>query len=456
MEMSEELKLVDIDKLVPYARNSRTHSPEQIKQIQASIREFGFVNPVLIDGKFNIIAGHGRVLAAKTEGLKEVPCVLVEHLTEAQKKAYILADNKLALNAGWDTEMLKIEIGELKELNFDIGLIGFDGDEIDLIFKQEEEVEEDDFDVDQALSEIVEPTTKRGDIWQLGKHRVMCGDATIQADINKLMGGELADMIFTDPPYNVNYGDKAKMLGNYNKGHRNTSKILNDNMSNDKFYQFLYDSYVSMYGAVKPGGAIYVCHSDTEGINFRQAMKDAGWELKQCIIWVKNALVLGRQDHHWQHEPILYGWKPGEAHRWYGGRNKTTVIKSEDGVFINKTETGFQLTFNNGHQKVVLDVPEYEIKEVLSDDITTTWHIDKPLRSGEHPTMKPIKLCARAIENSSKSGDIVVDLFGGSGSTLIACEQTSRICYTSELDEKYCDVIVKRYEEYTGQKAELI
>ena len=446
MEMSEELKLVDIDKLVPYARNSRTHSPEQIKQIQASIREFGFVNPVLIDGKFNIIAGHGRVLAAKAEGLEEVPCVLVEHLTEAQKKAYILADNKLALNAGWDTEMLKIEIEELKELDFDIGLIGFDGDEIDLLFKQEEEVEEDDFDVDQALGEIVEPITKRGDVWQLGRHRLMCGDATIQTDIDKLMGGQLADMTFTDPPYNVDYagGTKEKL------------KIQNDSMEDSEFYYFLYDAYVSMFNAVKAGGAIYVCHADTEGINFRKAMKDAGWELKQCIIWVKNALVMGRQDHHWQHEPILYGWKPGEAHRWYGGRKQTTVIKAEDGVFINKTETGFQLTFNNGHQKVVLDVPEYEIKEVLSDDITTTWHIDKPLRNGEHPTMKPIKLCARAIENSSKSGDIVVDFFGGSGSTLIACEQTSRTCYMSELDEKYCDVIVKRYEEYTGQKAEMI
>ena len=444
MEMSEDLKLVDIDKLVPYARNSRTHSPEQIKQIQASIREFGFVNPVLIDGKFNIIAGHGRVLAAKAEGLEEVPCVLVEHLTEAQKKAYILADNKLALNAGWDTEMLKIEIEGLKELNFDIGLIGFDGDEIDLLFKQEEEVEEDDFDVDQALGEIVEPITKRGDIWQLGKHRVMCGDATIQTDVDKLMDGALGDMVFTDPPYNVNYEGGTGL------------KIQNDNMDDSKFYQFLLDAYVCMASAVKPGSGIYVCHADSEGVNFRKAMKDAGWELKQCIIWVKNALVMGRQDHHWQHEPILYGWKPGEAHRWYGGRNKTTVVKAEDGVFINKIKEGFQLTFNNGHQKVVLNVPEYEIKEVLSDDITTTWHIDKPLRNGEHPTMKPIKICARAIENSSKDRDIVIDLFGGSGSTLIACEQTNRICYMSELDEKYCDVIVKRYEEYTGQKAELI
>ena len=446
MEMSEELKLVDIDKLVPYARNSRTHSPEQIKQIQASIREFGFVNPVLIDGKFNIIAGHGRVLAAKTEGLKEVPCVLVEHLTEAQKKAYILADNKLALNAGWDMEMLKIEIGELKELDFDIGLIGFDGDEIDLIFKQEEEVEEDDFDVDQALSEIVEPITKRGDIWQLGKHRVMCGDATIQTDVDKLMDGELGDMVFTDPPYNVDYEGGTDLA----------LKIKNDSMSDSKFYQFLLDAYVCMSSAVKPGSGIYVCHADSEGVNFRKAMKDAGWELKQCIIWVKNALVMGRQDHHWKHEPILYGWKPGAAHRWYGGRKQTTVIEPGDGVAVNKLKDGYQLTVNSGLKRLVINIPQYEVVDITDDAGTSIWNVDKPHRNGEHPTMKPLKLCAKAINNSSKIDDIVVDTFGGSGSTLMAAEQLNRRCFTMELDPVYVDVIIRRWEEFTGQKAELI
>jgi len=358
----------------------------------------------------------------------------------------MLADNKLALNAGWDMEMLKAEIEELQDLDFNIDLTGFVSDEVDLMFHEDKEAEEDDYDVDAALGEIIEPITKHGDIWQLGKHRVMCGDATIQTDIDKLMDGQLADMTFTDPPYNVDYVGKTK----------DSLKIENDKMTNDKFYQFLYDAYVSMYGAVKPGGAIYVCHADTEGINFRQAMKDAGWELKQCIIWVKNALVMGRQDHHWQHEPILYGWKPGEAHGWYGGRNKTTVIKSEDGVFVNKTETGFQITFNNEHQKVVLDVPAYEVKEILTDEITTTWHINKPMRNGEHPTMKPIKLCARAISNSSREGDIVLDTFGGSGSTLMACEQISRTCYTMELAERYVDVIINRWETLTEQKAVLL
>ena len=449
--------MVAIDKLVPYVNNARTHSDEQIKQIQASIREFGFVNPVLIDGKFNIIAGHGRILAAKLEGIKEVPCVLVEHLTEAQKKAYMLADNRLALNAGWNMDMLKTEIEGLQDLDFNIDLTGFTKDEVDLMFHEDKEAEEDDFDVDKTLGEIVEPITKRGDIWQLGKHRLMCGDATIQTDVSLLMNGLLADMTFTDPPYNVALGmdetpEEAK------KRNRRTDGLVvkNDKMNDSNFYRFLYDAYVSMYGAVKAGGAIYVCHADTEGINFRQAMKDAGWELKQCIIWVKNALVMGRQDHRWQHEPILYGWKPGEAHRWYGGRKQTTVITDEDGVFVNKIKTGFQLTFNNGHQKVVLDVPAYEVKEILTDEVTTTWHINKPLRSGEHPTMKPIKLCARAIENSSKDGDIALDVFGGSGSTLIACEQLNRICYMMELDEKYVDVIINRWETLTGEKAELI
>ena len=217
--------------------------------------------------------------------------------------------------------------------------------------------------------------------------------------------------------------------------------------------QFLYDAYISMLTATKPGGAIYVCHADTEGMNFRKALKDAGWEFKQCIIWIKNSIVMGRQDHHWQHEPILYGWKPGKAHTWYGGRKQSTVIKDEDGVFVNKTDKGFQLTYNNGNKKVVLMVPSFDVIENTSDEMTTTWKINKPLRNGEHPTMKPILLCARAIKNSSRDGDIVLDLFGGSGSTLMACEQLNRSCYTMELDPRYCDVIIKRWEEYTGLEA---
>ena len=397
MEMSEELKLVDIDKLVPYARNARTHSAEQIKQIQASIREFGFVNPVLIDGKFNIIAGHGRILAAKAEGIDKVPCVFVEYLTDAQKKAYMLADNKLALNAGWDMEMLKIEIEELQGLDFDLSLTGFDGLEIDLMFKEDDEALEDDFDVEANLPE--EPITKLGDVWLLGKHRLACGDSTSSGAFTKLMNGQQADLVLTDPPYNVDYEGATK----------DKLKIQNDKMQDKQFLQFLTDAFTRMYEHSKKGAAIYVFHADSEGYNFRTAFKQAGYSLRQCLIWVKNSLVMGRQDYQWQHEPILYGWKDGASHVWYADRKQTTLVE-----------------------------------------------FDRPQKSAEHPTMKPVGLCGYFIANSSKEGDIVLDPFGGSGSTLIACEQTGRTCYIVELDEKYCDVIVKRYETFTGEKGVLL
>jgi len=399
MEMSEELKLVNIDELVPYARNARTHSPEQIKQIQASIREFGFVNPVLIDGKFNIIAGHGRILAAKAEGLKEVPCVLVEHLTEAQKKAYILADNKLALNAGWDMEMLKIEIEELKGLDFDIGLIGFDSDEIELIFQQDEEVNEDDFDLDKALDDIAEPITKLGDIWELGNHRLMCGDSTDKETVEKLMGGMKADLYLTDPPYNVNYVGKTK----------DALTIENDSMADDEFRCFLGGAFTAADNVMKQGAVFYIWHADSEGYNFRGACHDIGWQVRQCLIWNKNSLVMGRQDYHWKHEPCLYGWKSGASHLWATDRKQTTIL-----------------------------------------------NFDRPSKSPDHPTMKPILLFDYQIQNNTKGEDIVLDTFAGSGTTLIACEQNGRTAYVMELDPKYVDVIIKRWEELTGLKANLV
>ena len=448
-----QIVYMGIDKIIPYINNPRINE-KAVDKVAASIKEFGFQQPIVVDANGVIIVGHTRHKAALKLGLTEVPVVYAENLTDDQVKAYRLADNKTADYSEWDYNLLLGEFTDLKEAGYDLNLTAFDPTEINQILNND--VEEDNFDVDEAVKDATVPTSILGDVYKLGKHRVMCGDATSQADINKLMDGELADMIFTDPPYNVNYGDKAKMLGNYNKGHRNTSKILNDNMSNDKFYQFLYDSYVSMYGAVKPGGAIYVCHSDTEGINFRQAMKDAGWELKQCIIWVKNALVMGRQDHHWKHEPILYGWKPGAAHRWYGGRKQTTVIEPGDGVAVNKLKDGYQLTVNSGLKRLVINIPQYEVVDITDDAGTSIWNVDKPHRNGEHPTMKPLKLCAKAINNSSKIDDIVVDTFGGSGSTLMAAEQLDRKCFTMELDPVYVDVIIRRWEEFTGQKAELI
>lgn len=390
---------IDIDKLIPYINNARTHSPEQIKQIQASIREFGFINPVLIDGNFNIIAGHGRVMAAKAEDMDKVPCVFIEHLTEAQKKAYIIADNKLAENAGWDMEMLKIELEELKGFDFDLDLTGFDDIEINLMFEEPQEAQEDDFDADKTLEEIKEPITKRGDVWKLGRHRLMCGDSTNVDDVEKLMGDTKADLLITDPPYNVAYEG----------GTKDALTIQNDSMSNADFKQFLVDAFACADSVMKEGAVFYIWHADSEGYNFRGACFDIGWQVRQCLIWNKNTLVLGRQDYHWKHEPCLYGWKSGAGHLWASDRKQTTVID-------------FQ----------------------------------RPSRNGEHPTMKPIGLFDYQILNNTKGEDIVLDLFMGSGTTIMACEQNGRIAYGMELDEKYCDVIIKRWEDFTSKKAELI
>lgn len=424
-----QIKLVNLNAIKPYEKNPRNNEAA-IDKVASSIKEFGFKQPIVVDAAGIIIAGHTRFKAAQRLRLSEVPVLYADDLTPNQIKAYRLADNKTSEFAEWDAELLSAELNDLLISGFDMEPYGF---------VAEPEASEDDFDVDAELPEI--PETKICDIYALGEHRLMCGDATIISDVDRLMAGKLADMVFTDPPYNVDYEGGTGL------------KIKNDSMSDEKFYSFLYDSFVSMYASLKTGGAVYVCHADSEGLNFRRAFKESGLLLKQCIIWVKNTFVMGRQDHHWQHEPILYGWKPGGSHKWYGGRKQSTVIESEDGVFVNKLKDGFQLTFNNGVQKVVIKVPEYETLEAHSDEITTTWNIDKPMKNGEHPTMKPIKLCARAIENSTQAGEIVSDFFGGSGSTLIACEQLGRSCYTMELDERYCDVIIKRYEQYTGKKA---
>lgn len=384
------MQLVAIDKLVPYVNNARTHSKEQVMKLRSSLREFGFVNPVIIDKDYGILAGHGRVMAAKEEGLTEVPCVLADYLTEAQKKAYILADNRYAQDAGWDEELLRIEIESLQGEDFDILLTGFDVAEIDDLFKEDlkDGIKEDEFDVDAELNNPA--ITKQGDVWLLGNHRLICGDSTKAETYETLMDGKKANLIVTDPPYNVNYEGSA-------------GKIKNDNMDNTSFYQFLFDAFTNMESSLSSDGSIYVFHADTEGLNFRKAFADAGFYLSGTCIWKKQSLVLGRSPYQWQHEPCLFGWKIKGKHQWYSGRKETTI-----------------------------------------------WEFDKPKKNGEHPTMKPIPLIAYPIMNSSMSNCIVLDPFGGSGSTLIACEQTNRICYTIELDEKFCDVIVKRYIEQVG------
>ncbi len=383
-----QFQLVKTDKLIPYANNARTHSPEQILKLRSSLREFGFINPVIIDRDYGVIAGHGRLAAAKAENIKEVPCVFADHLTEAQKKAYILADNRMALDAGWDEEMLRVEIEALQEDAFDLSLTGFDNTELAELFKNDTQVKDDDFDVDK---ELLEPAvTKPGDIWTLGRHRLVCGDSTKPETFEILMQGKKANLVVTDPPYNVNYEGTA-------------GKIKNDNMSDDKFYQFLLDAFTNTEKVMADDASIYVFHADTEGLNFRKAFSDAGFYLSGCCIWKKPSLVLGRSPYQWQHEPCLYGWKKNGKHQWYSDRKQTTI-----------------------------------------------WEFEKSKKNGEHPTMKPLPLLAYPIQNSSMSNTLVLDPFGGSGSTLIACEQTDRSCYTIELDEKYCDVIVKRFIDQVG------
>ncbi len=390
MRTTTEMKLVPIAKLVPYINNARTHSPEQIMKLRSSLREFGFINPVIIDRDYGVIAGHGRILAAKEEGITEVPCVFADHLTEAQKKAYILADNRMAMDAGWDEELLRVEIEALQAEAFNVSLTGFDQNEIDDLFKDslKDGIHDDDFDVE---AELKKPTfTKAGDVWTLGRHRLVCGDSTKKETYDILMDGKRANLVLTDPPYNVNYEGTA-------------GKIKNDHMANDAFYQFLLDAFTNMEAVMADDASIYVFHADTEGLNFRRAFADAGFYLSGCCIWKKNSLVLGRSPYQWIHEPVLFGWKKSGKHAWYAGRKETTV-----------------------------------------------WEYDKPKKNADHPTMKPIALLAYPIMNSSMSNALVLDPFGGSGSTLIACEQSERICYTVELDEKYCDVIVKRYIEQVG------
>ena len=388
-----EMQLVPLSKLVPYINNARTHSPEQVTKLRSSLREFGFVNPVIIDRDYGIIAGHGRVMAAKEEGIEEVPCVFVDYLTEAQKKAYIIADNRFAQDAGWDEELLRIEIEALQGMDFDVDLTGLNDDEIADLFDAngKSEAEDDDFDLSAALEKA--SFVQRGDIWTVGRHRLMCGDATSTEDVAALMDGKKANLIVTDPPYNVDFKSS------------NGLSIKNDKLENDKFYKFLLAAFHNMAANLEKGGAAYVFHADTEGLNFRRAFIDAGFHLAGCCIWVKNSLVLGRSDYQWQHEPVLYGFLQNGKHYWSknAGRSQTTI-----------------------------------------------WNFDKPKKNKNHPTSKPLDLLAYPIGNSSRENSIVIDTFGGSGSTMMACEQTNRICYTMELDEKYASVILRRFVENGG------
>lgn len=391
MNRVSEMNLVDIDKLIPYVNNARTHSKEQINKLRASIREFGFINPVIIDRDYNVIAGHGRIMASKEEEIDKVPCVFVDYLTDAQKKAYILADNRMALDADWDEELLRVEIESLQGADFDLNLTGFDEAELMDIFGDDNQsrAKDDDFDLTAALEKA--SFVEKGDVWTVGRHRLMCGDATSSEDVSTLMGNTKANLILTDPPYGVSFKSSSGLT------------IQNDSMKNEEFYNFLLASFKCMAEHLENGGSAYVFHADTEGLNFRKAFIDAGFHLAGCCIWVKDSLVLGRSDYQWQHEPVLYGFVQNGKHKWYSDRKQTTI-----------------------------------------------WNFDKPKRNANHPTSKPLDLLSYPIGNSTQENGVVIDTFGGSGSTMMACEQMNRICYMMELDEKYASVILRRYVENTN------
>ncbi|PSJ17146.1 site-specific DNA-methyltransferase [Nitrosomonas supralitoralis] len=385
-----------IESLVPYVNNARTHSDEQVAQIAASIREFGFNNPILADGERGLIAGHCRLLAARKIGLDTVPVIELAHLSPTQKRAYILADNRLAENAGWDKELLALELADLKLSEFDLDLLGFGGDELDELLFEENPAGLTD---DDAVPEVTEnPVSRTGDVWLLGNHRLLCGDATQPEDYKLLLGSELADMIFCDPPYGVNYANSAK-----DKLRGKNRPILNDNLGSE-FGPFLEAACSNMLSVTK--GAIYIAMSSSELDTLQSAFRAAGGKWSTFIIWAKNTFTLGRADYQRQYEPILYGWRDGADHFWCGARNQGDV-----------------------------------------------WQINKPAKNDLHPTMKPVELVERAIVNSSKGRDIVLDPFGGSGTTLIAAEKSGRQARLMELDPKYCDVICRRFQDYTGQEA---
>jgi DNA modification methylase len=385
------------DALLPYARNSRTHSPKQVAQIAASIREFGFTNPVLVDADNGIVAGHGRVLAAKQLGLVEVPTISVGWLTEAQRRAYVIADNQIALNAGWDDAVLAQEVEWLQDHNFETGLLGFDDDFLEGLLAEQSAAGSGLTDPDDAPGLREYAVTRPGDVWTLGKHRLMCGDSTDAGAVTTLCGGGV-DMLLTDPPYNVAYVGKTA----------DSLTIENDSQSALAFREFLRGAFMAADATMKPGAVFYIWHADKQGYNFRGSCEDAGWQVRQCLIWNKNAMVLGRQDYHSRHEPCLYGWKAGAGHLWASDRKQTTVL-----------------------------------------------NFDRPTRSLEHPTMKPVALFEYLLLNNTKGGDLCLDLFVGSGTTVIACEKNGRYARAMEIDPQYCDVTIRRWQEFTGRQAVL-
>ena len=423
MEHFPSIKSVSVDSLTPYARNARTHTEEQVAQIAASFREFGWTNPILIDGERRIIAGHGRLLAARKLGMAEVPVIELQGLTEAQKRAYIIADNQIPQNSGWDLDLLSAEVKGLKGFDVDLSVLGFSEETLRSLLSpevQEPETLADEDDVPELEDRHV---SAEGDTWILGEHRVACGDCLSESTVQALMGNDLADMVWTDPPYNVAVEGAA-------------GKILNDDMKKDDFRQFLHDVYAQYAAFSKPGATIYVAHSESERAAFTEELEKAGFYVAQTLIWVKDSAVLSRQDFNWQHEPILYGWKEGQGHYFCKDFTLTTVLDDERPIrSMSKQE--------------LIRIAE----SFRKNQPTTVLRHHRPKKSDLHPTMKPVSLVQRMIEWSSQAGDIVIDFFGGSGTTLIATHKTGRKARITEMDPRFCDVIVKRWQDYTGKDA---
>lgn len=412
-----EIIMKKVDEIKPYEKNPR-HNEEAVKYVANSIKEFGFKNPIIIDKNNVIIAGHTRLKASIYLNLESVPCIIADDLTEEQVKALRIADNKVSEMATWDEGLLELELEQITGI--DMGLFG-----IEELEELEEEIVDDEFDVDKALDETEqEYGINIGDIYQLGKHKLMCGDSTNPEHVKKLLEGKEADLLFTDPPYNINVSNS--------KG----DKIINDNMKDKEFYLFLESAFKNAGENLKKGGAFYIWYADTEVVNFRNALTNNELEVKQNLIWNKNTFTLGRQDYKWKHEPCLYGWKKGASHYFIDIFNIPTVLEQEP-IEVDKLS-------KEELKKILKDILDYKYTTIICEN--------KPRINDLHPTMKPIPMCANLISNSTNPEEIVLDLFGGSGSTLIACEQINRKAYLMEYDPKYVNVILKRYEEFTGEK----
>ena len=446
-----QITLRAIDTLLPYARNARTHNPAQIQAIATSLLEWGWTNAVLADVD-GVIAGHGRIMAAgqlyrngetiRFPGGAPIPQGMVPVIdctgwTQTQRRAYILADNQLAALAGWDLDLLKHEVDALQADGFDLNMAGFDDDVLGELFAGIVEPPGPEADPDDVPPAPAEPLSRSGDVWVCGPHRVMCGSSVVLADWQILMDGENADICWTDPPYNVAYegGTKDRLT------------IKNDKLADVAFRQFLLDAYACIISVLKAGAPIYVAHADTEGLNFRDTFRQAGFKLSGCLIWRKNSLVLGRSDYQWMHEPILYGWKPGAAHRWYGGRKRTTIIEYGESGPVTRLEDG-RWAIKAGDSVLIVS-GDAELEEQAGSIL---YH-ERPSRSAEHPTMKPTGLIEKMLGASARRGDIVIDAFGGSGSTLIAADRMGMSARLMELDPVYVDVIVRRWELFTGRRA---